>query len=108
MADINSIILPNGNEYYFADSEARSIVKLFTVTLTVAGWSSNAQTVSDVRLLRSGYTYIVTPAGASMSAYSAAGVYADDVTVSGMMTFHCAKTPTAALTVNVARLGVFE
>lgn len=76
----------------------------FTVTLTAAGWSSNAQTVSNSNFVTSGYTYIVSPASGSFSNYSTAIIYADDVTTAGKMTFHCTDTPTSNLTVNIARL----
>lgn len=76
----------------------------FTVQLTVAGWSSNAQTVSNSNFVTSGYAYIVSPAGGSFTNYCAAQIYADNVTTSGKMTFHCTDVPSAALTVNIARV----
>ena len=76
----------------------------FTVTLTAAGWSSNAQTVSNANFIASGFGYIVSPASGSFSDYASAQIYADDVTVAGQMTFHCTTAPSAALTVNVLRV----
>lgn len=76
----------------------------FTVTLTAAGWSSNAQTVSNANFLASGYGYIVSPASGSFAAYGSAQIYADDVTTAGRMTFHCTDAPSTALTVNIARV----
>lgn len=76
----------------------------FTVTLTSASWSNNAQTVSNALFLASGYSYIVSPASASFAAYSEAQIYADDVTTDGQMTFHCENAPSADLTVNIARV----
>jgi len=75
----------------------------FSVSLPVAGWTDGAQTISDARFLASGYAYIVAPSGADMTAYGAAGVYADAVTVDGSMTFHAARTPGTALTAIVQR-----
>ncbi|MBQ6398434.1 MAG: hypothetical protein IJI06_09865 [Oscillospiraceae bacterium] len=75
----------------------------FSVSLTAAGWAGGAQTISDARFLASGYAYIVAPSGADMAAYGAAGIYADAVTVNGSMTFHAARTPSAALAVIVQR-----
>ena len=76
----------------------------FTVTLASASWSNNAQTVSNALFLASGYSYIVSPAGASFAAYSEAQIYADDVTTDGQMTFHCENAPSVDLTVNTARV----
>lgn len=76
----------------------------FTVTLTAAGWSSNAQTVSSANFVASGYGYIVSPASGSFADYASAQIYADDVSVAGQMTFHCTTAPSAALTVNVLRV----
>ena len=76
----------------------------FTVSLTVAGWSSNAQTITNSNFVTSGYAYIVTPASGSYAAYAAAQVYADDVTTASKMKFHCVSKPSAALTVNVLRV----
>ena len=75
----------------------------FTVTLTAAGWSGNAQTVSNSKFVTSGYAYTVCPAGDSFAGYAEAVIYADDVTTAGKMTFHCNEAPTADLTVNILR-----
>lgn len=76
----------------------------FTVTLTVAGWSNKAQTVSNSNFATSGYSYIVSPASASFLDYGTAQIYADDVTTNGQMTFHCEDVPSSALTVNIVRV----
>ena len=75
----------------------------FTVTLTAAGWSGNAQTVNNSKFVTSGYAYTVCPAGDSFAGYAEAVIYADDVTTAGKMTFHCNEAPTADLTVNILR-----
>ena len=75
----------------------------FTVTLTAAGWSGNAQTVSNSKFVTSGYAYTVCPAGDSFAGYAEAVIYADDVTTAGKMAFHCNEAPTANLTVNILR-----
>ena len=80
----------------------------FTVSLTVAGWSNNAQTVSNANLLSAGYAYTVAPASGSFANYADAMVYADDVTADGQMVFHCDSTPTADLTVNIVRMVTAE
>ena len=76
----------------------------FTVTLTAAGWSGNAQVVSNKKFHASGYAYTVCPAGDSFAGYAEAVIYADDVTTEGKMTFHCSEKPTANLTVNILRM----
>ena len=73
------------------------------VTLTAAGWSGSAQTVSSENFAASGYAYTVAPASGSFAAYASALIYADDVTTAGEMTFHCGETPTEDLTVNILR-----
>lgn len=78
----------------------------FTVTLTVAGWSGNAQTISNSNFAVSGYAYTVCPASGSYGAYANAIIYADNVTAAGKMTFHCSEKPTANLTVNILRVEV--
>ena len=80
----------------------------FTVTLTAAGWSDNAQTISNANFLSAGYAYTVAPASGSFADYADAMVYADDVTVDGQMVFHCDSTPTADLTVNIVRMVTAE
>ena len=78
----------------------------FTVTLTAAGWSGNAQTVSNSKFVTSGYAYTVCPSGDSFAGYAEAVIYADDVTTAGKMTFHCNEAPTVNLTVNILRTEV--
>ena len=80
----------------------------FTVTLTAAGWSNNAQTVSNTNFLSAGYAYTVAPASGSFADYADAMVYADDVTTNGQMVFHCDSAPTADLTVNIVRMVTAE
>ena len=76
----------------------------FAVKLLAASWSNNTLTISNANFLASGFAYIVAPAGASFAAYGDSGVYADDVTVDGSMTFHCDSAPSSDLTVNIARV----
>ena len=75
----------------------------FTVTLAAAGWSSNAQTVSNANFIASGFAYTVAPASGSFADYASAQIYADNVTVAGQMTFHCTTVPSSDLTVNILR-----
>lgn len=100
----NGILKGNGTTVSAATKGTDYGAKSFTVTLTVAGWSNNAQTVSNSNFVTSGYAYIVSPASGSFADYGAAQIYADDVTTAGRMTFHCADAPSTALTVNIARV----
>ena len=84
-------------------AEKRDKALSFAVTLTAAGWSGNAQTVSNSNFAASGYAYTVAPASGSFAAYASAVIYADDVTEAGEMTFHCGETPTEDLAVNILR-----
>ena len=72
-----------------------------TVTLSVAGWNSSTKVQS---VTASGVTtsnlVLVSPAPASTSVYSAAGVYCS-AQGSNSLTFTCSSIPTAAITVNV-------
>lgn len=72
------------------------------VTLTAAGWSSNSQTktVSGVSATETDQLITVTPAAASLAAYKAAGVMATGQAANSI-TFSCAETPSADLTVYV-------
>ena len=80
----------------------------FTATLLASSWSSSALTISDQRLIASGYTYMVSASSSSTRDYQDADIYADDVTTDGQMTFHCMETPTSDLTVNIIRLELGE
>mgnify|MGYP006978482747 CR=1 FL=1 len=75
----------------------------FTVTLSASAWSGKAQTASNSKFATSGYAYTVCPAGGSFAGYAEAVIYADDVSESGKMTFHCNEAPTKNLTVNILR-----
>lgn len=74
-----------------------------TASLTVAGWSSNSQTVT-VSGVTTSNTVIVSPAPASLEAYAAAGVYCS-AQAANKLTFTCKTVPSAALTVNVVILA---
>lgn len=70
-----------------------------TATLTVAGWSSNTQTVNVTGVTASN-AVLVTYAPASKDAYTAADIYCT-AQGAGTLTFACTTTPTSAITVNV-------
>ena len=70
-----------------------------TVTLTVAGWASNAQTVSASNVKADNIVW-VSPAPASFDAYGKAGIRAT-AQADGSITFTCTKVPTDEITVEV-------
>lgn len=74
------------------------------VTLSANGWSNNAQTVSNAFFVASGYYYIVVPSGFSTAEFASCSVYADNVTTSGQMVFHCTTVPSTDLEVNVMKV----
>ena len=74
------------------------------VTLSANGWSNNAQTVSNAFFVASGYYYIVVPSGLSTAEFASCSVYADNVTTSGQMVFHCTTVPSTNLEVNVMKV----
>lgn len=75
-------------------------VKALTVSLTVAGWTSSlTQTVTATGVTAAG-NVIVSPAPASLDAYSSAGVRCT-AQAANVLTFQCKKKPTEALMVEV-------
>ena len=74
-------------------------VDTITVTLTVAGWSSDAQTVTATGVTSSN-TVIVSPSPSDMEDYTDAGIVC---TAQGTntLTFECDTTPSSAIDVNV-------
>lgn len=74
-----------------------------TVTLAVADWSSNAQTVS-VQGVSSSNTVLVAPAPSSNADYVSAGILCT-AQATNSLTFTCQTVPSNAITVNVVILG---
>ena len=73
-----------------------------TITLTAAGWSSNAQTVTVPGVVASETAQLITPtpAIASQSAYYEAGIMCTGQAANSL-TFTCQTVPTSNLTVYV-------
>lgn len=69
------------------------------VTLTVAGWASNTQTVSASNVTADNIVW-VSPAPASFDAYGKAGIRAT-AQAEGSITFTCTKAPAEEITVEV-------
>ena len=70
-----------------------------TVTLTVAGWSDNSQTVT-VSGVTANNAVVVSPAPSSYRSYGEFGVYCS-AQAANSLTFVCDSVPDVALTVNV-------
>lgn len=94
----NNSLLGSGN-ITIEGGGGGSTITTTTCTLTVAGWSNNAQTVNVTGVTASN-TVLVTYAPASKSAYVAADIYCT-AQGAGSLTFACTTTPTEAVTVNV-------
>lgn len=73
-----------------------------TITLAVAGWSSNTQTVSVTGVTATGVVF-VSPDPTDQSAYTSAGIICS-AQAAGTLTFTCSTTPSADLSVNVVML----
>ena len=80
-------------------SEKQDKHKTATCSLTVAGWSGNAQSATATGVTATN-TVIVAPAPASAAAWAAAGVLCT-AQAAGSLTFSCTTAPTEALTANV-------
>ena len=74
-----------------------------TVSLTVAGWNNNAQTVS-VSGMTASSIFFATYAPASRAAWVDADIYCS-AQGAGTLTFTCSTVPTEAITANIVILG---
>ena len=69
------------------------------ITLTVAGWSGNSQTIT-VSGVTTNNAVIISPAPSSYLSYGEFGVYCS-AQATNSLTFACDSTPDVALTVNI-------
>ena len=81
----------------------KASVSSITVSLVVANWSNNSQTVTATGVTASN-NVIVSPAPASIDNYVAAGIKCT-AQGSGTLTFTCTTTPSSAISVNVLILS---
>lgn len=77
----------------------------FTITLVSTGWSGNAQSIINNKFNASGSTYIVSPITSNSELYAQSGVYADDISIEGKITFHCENVPSGNIQVNIVKIG---
>ena len=90
-----------------AEAIESELIPGITVTLPADGWEGNTQTVSHKDFLADdGYWYLVCGDADCWVAYTEAGVFAKNITVSGELSFSCATAPKEDLTVNILRLEV--
>ena len=99
--------------FAYADNAADNAAKMqeLTVSLPTNGWTKQTdntyrQTVTVTGLAASGASYIVSPSPASFGAYGENGVYMLDVSTANQATFAAKTLPTAAMTVNILKIGV--
>ena len=95
----------------FAYADAAAKMQELTVSLPANGWTKQTdntyrQTVTVTGLAASGASYIVSPSPASFGAYGENGVYMLDVSTANQATFASKTLPTAAMTVNILKIGV--
>ena len=81
----------------------KASVSSITVSLVVANWSNNSQTVTATGVTASN-NVIVSPAPASIDNYVAGGIKCT-AQGSGTLTFTCTTTPSTAISVNVVILS---
>ena len=95
----------------FAYADAAAKMQELTVSLPTNGWTKQTdntyrQTVTVTGLSASGASYIVSPSPASFGTYGENGVYMLDVSTDNQATFASKTLPTAAMTVNILKIGV--
>lgn len=96
-----------GTEWGTASQSWAFGTSLSTVTLPASGWGESddgyEQTVSASAVATSGYVYTVYPNSEQYKAWCEAGIYAEDVTERGKLTFICSTVPTVDIVVNIKR-----
>lgn len=93
----------NWKEIYAILKSELKITQSDTLTLTVAGWSNNQQTVAYAHDTAKRNVIDVFPA--SVKEWASCGVLAISETAAGI-TFECATVPTNALNFAVTAMGV--
>ena len=77
----------------------------FKLTLYSASWVENSLTISNNLFTTAlTYSFIISPEGSSFKEYVDCGIYADDITTNGEITFYCDEVPVNDLVVNVIRM----
>ena len=95
----------------FAYADAAAKMQELTASLPTNGWTKQTdntyrQTVTVTGLAASGASYIVSPSPSSFGTYGENGVYMLDVSTANQATFAAKTLPTAAMTVNILKIGV--
>lgn len=97
--------------FAFAEEAARHSV--LVAELAPGAWvqlgnGMYSQTVSVAAVEVNGYSYIVSPAGESFAEYGSNGVYMDDVTTEGVLTFYASEKPDTNVKVNIMKIHTTE
>ena len=90
-----------------ADVGASAPATSSTITLFSDGWSSNSQTITLTGVKTSGQNVHISPkTKADADAWAAAGVWCNEPTTAGQLTFTCDTEPTQDINVNVELVEV--
>lgn len=78
----------------------------FAISIPSSAWSNKSCTISNSNI-QSGteYTYFVGPSDSSYKDYNECGIYADDITTNGSITFHVSETPTVSISVDICKMS---
>lgn len=93
----------SSSDAYIRNKPTIPKVSSVTVSLAVANWSNNSQTVSVTGVTASN-NVIVSPAPSSIDNYVAAGIKCT-AQASNSLTFTCTTTPSTAISVNILIIG---
>lgn len=103
----DAVTVVRSNEKFWTGKAEKS--DAVSIVLKQDNWDDThrTQTVLDSLFVASDdYRYLVGSATTDSTAYSNAGIRADDITTTGQITFHCEVPPEADLTVEIVRLEV--
>lgn len=113
LTDVNLVALLNAQSLRYNSTSGKwenaDMGDVLTVTLLVANWTGAAvpytQTISLAGIIAAGYSYVVTPDDDSWYTYGACGIYMEDPTTDGSITFNATSAmPAVALTVNILKV----
>jgi hypothetical protein len=113
LTDVNLVDLLNAQLLRYNSTSGKwenaDMGDVLTITLLVANWTGAAvpytQTISLAGIIATGYSYVVTPDDDSWYTYGACGIYMEDPTTDGSITFNATSAmPAVALTVNILKV----
>lgn len=91
---------------YIWQKYGATAVTNFTISIPSSEWSNKSCTISNSNI-HSGteYTYFIGPSDSSYKDYNECGIYADDITANGSITFHASETPTISISVDICKMS---